>query len=199
MPYAMTHLIIAMNLSEIFREAITDLPQFLLGSIAPDAVHNRENYISDYKKAAHLSVGDEPWGMISNDEEWADNVINTICQNLNSNNLDFVLGYGSHILADIYNNSAIWTPYRLAYPDEIKKGYAGLYNQECSKIEIELALTYEKRDFLWQNLRIAHGVGFAGVIHAVEIEKQKDIILNVWYKDKSRPDLSENAFITYGA
>ena len=197
MPFAMTHMIIAINISEIYHDSIKDMPQFLLGSIAPDAVHNRANYISDFKKITHLCVSGEPWGMITNDDEWADNVLHILSNNIKSENSDFVLGYCTHVLADIYNNSTLWTPYRLAYPEEVKKGYGGLYYQDLSKIDVELALTYDKREYLWQSLLISHGVDIAGIIFASEIDKQKAYILNDWYMGKSRQDLSENTFVTY--
>ena len=53
MPFAMTHLIISQNIAQRFANQIQGLPQFYLGGIAPDAVHNRANYHSDYKKTAH--------------------------------------------------------------------------------------------------------------------------------------------------
>lgn len=54
MAFTMTHLIISKNISEIFDSHIKNLPQFYLGTIAPDTVHNRANYTSEYKKASHL-------------------------------------------------------------------------------------------------------------------------------------------------
>ena len=66
----MTHLIISENISKIFASRINSLPQFYLGSIAPDAVHNRTNYISDYKKASHLITGNEKWGFVTENDEW---------------------------------------------------------------------------------------------------------------------------------
>ena len=62
MPFTMTHLIIADNISNLFEKNIQNLPQFFLGSVAPDAVHNRANYVSDFKKDSHLCVGAEKWG-----------------------------------------------------------------------------------------------------------------------------------------
>ena len=43
MAFTMTHLIISENISEIFANRIESLPQYYLGSIALDAVHNRAN------------------------------------------------------------------------------------------------------------------------------------------------------------
>lgn len=66
MPFLMTHLHIAKNIYHRVPEAIKDLSQFYLGNIAPDAVHNRIGFTSEHKKASHLCVGNEGWGMVTN-------------------------------------------------------------------------------------------------------------------------------------
>ena len=196
MPYTMTHLIIADKVSKIFSKHIKNLPQFYLGNIAPDAVHNRANYISDYKKDSHLCVGDEKWGMITNNDEWKNSVINFLNNHKNSENHDFIVGYCCHILSDIYNNIALWIPFKQKYADEIDKGRNNLMMRETNMIDIELALTHEKRDIFWSNIKQSVGVDLAGIIYATEIEKQKDNILNTWYADKERPDLTSNEVVT---
>ncbi len=192
----MTHLHIAKNLYRLFPEKIKDLPQFYLGNVAPDAVHNRAGYIPDYKKASHLCVGDEPWGMLTNNEEWTENVLAFLDKNKDSDNYIFILGYCCHILADIYNNITVWTPFRLKYPDEIKKGLGGLYHQESGKVEIELALREENREDFWVYLEKASPVGLDNIIFEEEIEKHRENILNKWFKNKERPDISTNKLIT---
>ena len=68
MPYTMTHLIIADKVKNKLCKSNISLPQYYLGSIAPDAVHNRPGYISDWKKDSHLLLGDEEWGFMTNHE-----------------------------------------------------------------------------------------------------------------------------------
>lgn len=194
MPYAMTHLIIADNLSEIFANHIKNLPQFYLGNLSPDAVHNRANYISDYKKDSHLCVGEEKWGMITNNDEWKNSVISFLNNHKYSENRDFVLGYCCHILSDIYNNIALWIPFKQKYRDEIEKGFGP--QEETNKVDIELALTHEKKDIFWLNIQHSTGVDIADIIYATEIEKQKDNILYLWYKNKERQDLTSHKIIT---
>ena len=197
MSFTMTHLIIADRINSIFVKEITNAPQFYVGSIAPDAVHNRLDYISDYKKASHLCVGEERWGMITNNDEWNNSIIHFFNKHKKTENQDFVLGYCSHILADMYNNITVWTPYRLKHPDELEKGYGNLHHQESNKMDIELALTHERKDFYMSNLRKSISVDFDGIIYAIEIEKQKDLIFNTWYKDKQRQDIKSNKLVTY--
>jgi hypothetical protein len=195
MPFTMTHLIIADNLSVILSKHIKNLPQFYLGNIAPDAVHNRNNYISDYKKDSHLCVGDEKWGMITNNDEWEKSVINFLNRYKEVENQDFILGYCCHILSDIYNNMTRWIPFKQKHAHEIEK-YGNLPHQESNKVDIELALVHEKRKFYWLNIKQSTGVDLADIIYAAEIEKQKDNILNRWYKDKKHQDLTANKVVT---
>jgi len=192
----MTHLIIADNISKVFTKHIKNLPQFYLGNIAPDAVHNRANYISDYKKDSHLCVGDEKWGMITNNDEWKSNVINFLNNHKNSEDYDFIVGYCCHILSDIYNNIALWIPFKQKYPDKIEKRADNLMLQETNMIDIELALTHEKKDVFFANIKQSADVDLVGIIYTAEIEKQKDNILNIWYADKERQDLTSNEVVT---
>ena len=194
MPYTMTHLIIADKLSEKFKDHIKNTPQFYLGNIAPDAVHNRSNYTSDHKRASHLCVGEEKWGMITNNDEWKNNVINFLDYHKNSDNRDFIIGYGCHIVADIYQNIALWTPFRQRYATD--RGITDLMMRETNMIDIELALTHEKRDVFWLNIQKSVGVDIEGIIYAAEIEKQKNNILNIWYADKTRQEITSNKIVT---
>ena len=192
----MTHLIISKNVSEIFKNQIESFPQFYLGSIAPDAVHNRANYVSEFKKASHLIAGTEKWGLITDNDEWESNIVTFLNKYNKSDNHDFILGYCSHVLSDMYNNINIWTPYRLKHADAFDKGYDNIHHHECNKIDIELALTYEGREDFWLHLANSNSVDMPGIIYAVEIDKQKDNILNSWYKDKERQDISSNKIRT---
>jgi hypothetical protein len=197
MPFTMTHLIIAENLSKVLAKHINNLPQFYLGNIAPDAVHNRANYISDYKKEAHLCVGDEKWGMVTNNDEWINSVIHFLNKYKKTENHDFILGYCSHIMSDIYNNITEWIPFKQNYQNWVEKGYTyGLYREEINKLDIELALTYKNRNDFWLNLEKSDGVDLENIVSAAEIEKQKENILYLWFKDKPLQDISSNKIMT---
>ena len=196
MPFIMTHLIIAKNLSEIYADQIKDIPQFYLGSAAPDAVHNRANYRSDYKKTSHLCVGEERWGYVTNNDEWEANIIAFMTNRIKSADRDFILGYCAHTLADLYNNVHSWTPFRLKYPDEAAKGYDNLHHRESELVDIELGLTYPGRDDFQRLLMASRSVDLPDIVYAEEIDKQRDLILNNWYVGKERPDVSRNMHVT---
>ncbi len=196
MPFQMTHLHIAKKIYQHNPEAISNLSQFFIGNIAPDAVHNRAGYVSDYKKTSHLCVGDESWGKHTNNDEWIENVLGFLRINRDSANYDFICGYCCHVLSDIFNNVNVWTPYRLKYPEELSKGYGGLYHQESEKVEIELALRKENKDDFWVHLEKAIPISIDGIIYAEEIEKHKENVLYNWYLNKEQQDTSANKLVT---
>jgi len=201
MAFTMAHLYIAKNIYEKIPDIIKikDLSQFYLGTIAPDAVHNRADYISDYKRASHLCVGDEPWGMVTNNDEWIANVLNFFCKNKNSDNFDFISGYCVHILTDIYNNIAVWIPFKQKYQYKPGKGYGNLYHQESETVDIELALKHENKKDFWIYLEKAKPINLDNldnIIFADDIEKQKENILYYWYKNQKHQDIASNKIIT---
>ncbi len=197
MPFTMTHLCVADRLGTLLMKDIQSVPQFFLGNISPDAIHNRPTFNYDYKKASHLCVGDERWGMITNNDEWLENVFSFMNKHKCSEQYCFILGYCCHILTDMYNNINVWTPFRQKYQEELEKGNLGRYRQESEKMDIELALTLENRHEIWRNLEESKGVDLEDIILAKEIELQKINILRNWYAGKDRQDLSLNEIVTY--
>ena len=84
----------------------------------------------------------------------------------------------------------------MEYPDELTKGYGGLYHQESEKVEIELALREENKNDFWVHLEKAKSTSLNEIIFAEEIEKHKENILYNWYRDKEHQDISSNKLVT---
>ena len=214
MPYTMTHLIIADKVSNTFTKQITNLPQFFLGNLAPDAVHQRAEYTSDFKKKSHLCPGPEPWGTTTDNEGWKQAVVDYLYSQEEFVNRDFILGYCCHLLSDIYNNMVVWMPFQEKYPEEAAKWSGNRFNNEVNKLDIELAITHKNRDFYWNTLRQSEGIDLPGqvrnrfssisecnsisfLVSAEETEKQKNWILTECYMGKERQDITANQFVTY--
>ncbi|GKX30893.1 hypothetical protein SH1V18_33730 [Vallitalea longa] len=192
MPFAMTHLLIAHNI-------IKDTPQiknpndFMLGSVAPDSVHNRSNYDSDMKFKSHLCVGNEKWGRVTNNDEWAKNVLAFLDKNRNANNKDFIYGYCCHILADIQNNIKIWTPFRKSIEGNSEKG--NMYHEESYIIDYELYLHPERKK-IWEYLEKSTAYDINDIVKESEINLMKQRILGESYVDRESIDVSENEYVT---
>lgn len=195
MPFAMTHLNIAYNI-------ISSTPQikkpcdFMLGAIAPDSVHFIENYNSNIKKKSHLCVGDEKWGRITNNQEWLSNVLDFLQQNKHTENIDFIYGYCSHILADIENNTKIWTPFLLENKETLKNGRGSRYHQESYDMDYELYLLNPQQKIIWEMLEEATCYDIPNVVGGDEINKMKQDTLHSRFFNRQSVDLSMNKYVT---
>jgi len=195
MPFAMTHLNIAYNI-------LSNTPQikkpcdFMLGALAPDSVHFRNNYNSDMKKISHLCVGDEKWGRLTNNEEWVKNVLAFLHKNDHIEKADFIYGYCSHILADIQNNIKIWTPFLLENKENLEKGMGSIYHQESFAMDYEMFLSSPQQKVIWEMLEEAIGYDIPNVVVGDEINKMKHNILHHQFLDRESVDVSMNKYVT---
>ena len=193
MPFPMIHLHIANNIATLNPEYIKSPPQFFLGTLAPDSVHFREEFIANDKKVTHLCVSDENWGEITNNDEWIDNVMSFLREHKNSENACFALGYAVHILADIYGNINIWTPFRLKMNLQMANYYGGEHHKRQAAVDFKLANEFEQKKEIWNLLEKSEVLTILGIVFAEDIEKQKRHILQVQYENVSSMQTTEVA------
>lgn len=195
MPFPMTHLSIAYNILRNTPQ-IKDSCDFLLGAIAPDSFHFSENYESGMKKASHLIVGDEKLGEVTNNEEWLENVLAFLQENMYMEKVDFIYGYCCHIIADIQNNIKIWTPFRLASLYTSEKGDDNDHHKEAYAVDNALYLLHQERETIMQILKNAVGYDIENIVVGKEIEKMKSHIFNGQFDCMKSTDLSSNKYVT---
>ncbi len=195
MPFAMTHLYIAYKI-------LSSTPQikkpcdFILGALAPDSVHFRENYNSDMKKKSHLCVGDEKWGSITNNREWLKNTLDFLRQNKDIEKEDFIYGYCSHILADLQNNIKIWTPFNMDNKQALEKGMGSIYHQESYNMDYVLYSSNPQQKIIWEMLDCATAYDIPNVVARDEINKMKHHILHNQFSDREFVDVTLNKYVT---
>ena len=194
MPFPMTHLLISHEIMLKTRK-IENHSDFILGSLAPDSVHFRDNYSSDYKLVSHLCVGKEKWGSVTNNDEWEDNILLFIERNNKFISKDFIYGYCSHILADIQNNRKIYLPFREEVNEELKHGEKSKYHHESSAIDNELSLD-NKISEIFKLLENSKTYEIEGLIYENELNKMKNRILFNQYTNVISKDLSKNKHVT---
>ena len=202
MAFTMSHLIIGDRIGKALSEHIGRMPQFLLGGIAPDAAHYKENSPADAKKLTHLCVGPEHWDKITNCDAWEDNALlflhtHFLQAHEDDPHRDFILGYVAHVLSDIVNNRVMWLPFLEQHPDAAEKGYVRQYIQESNAIDTVLALTYARQDAVWACLDRAVSVDLEGLLTADEIEKQRAYALRRRHLEVELPDHASHRFVTY--
>ena len=180
MAFPITHLIIAKKMLE--DNHIQDAESFLLGSIAPDAVHFRESFvgasmatIGQAKKITHLCpVSDEKWGSVTDNDGWLSLVQTFLSQDAKT---AFRLGYATHVLTDIYNNKTIWKDFWTNHPIEAKKGYKSAYYEDLKIID---ALLNENRPVMLdicETLSSAKPDRIDGLVSPGEVEAIKQSII----------------------
>ena len=178
MAYPFTHLIVAIKMME--HHEIQDTADFILGSIAPDAVHYRNGLvdasmtdIGKTKKISHLCpVSNEAWGACTDNEGWT-NCVKIFLEKKSA----FRMGYATHVLTDIYNNKTIWNNFRNNYPDEAKKGYKSVYYDDLRHIDMLLKNNKDFTETICEKLIISNPVSIEGLVNANEVDAIKQNML----------------------
>ncbi len=112
MSYPMVHLKVAYELLARYGGRIERPGDFLLGSVAPDAVHFHSEYDVSMKERSHLWKFGPRWGITLDSEGWRDAIYKFWKENRKAENRDFIAGYCVHLLTDWENDRSIWTPFR---------------------------------------------------------------------------------------
>ena len=136
MSYAMTHLLIADRYLD--NNPVENRELFMLGSIAPDAVHSRPDFTKRIKARSHCLQEEENWGEIYTEEpliKWYEMLRNfwreTSSLATDSDSMSFLKGYTLHILTDIYNNARFYGPCRIKFGLDSVDDFREAYRAEC--------------------------------------------------------------------
>ena len=219
MAFPITHLLVADALLSRYPRTDTDAAQFLLGALAPDAIHYRKDFagaemknIGAAKKITHLCpVSDERWGEVTDNEGWIECIkefahthtgsqtgrgaINS--QENSSAAYAQAEGYVVHALTDCYNNMTLWDRFRTQHPAEAAKGYASGYYRDLQEIDLRLYLAYVAGSKIERLLAMAEPCDMPGLVSAGEIRAIRDNILCENYKGRVPLDGYEYSFVTY--
>ncbi|MCL2571198.1 MAG: hypothetical protein FWE11_02245 [Defluviitaleaceae bacterium] len=198
MPFPLTHLLVADELLK--RRPKTEAGVFLLGSIAPDAVHYRKNASTEQeglgptKKITHLCpVSDEKWGYVTDNEGWIESIR---AFNQKTHHHPLYKGYAAHCLTDLYNNMTLWTIFRTNHPKEAAKGYKSDYYKDLNNIDQRLFKDMET-DHIWDQLKKSTPQDMPGLVTAQEIHDIRDNILYEQYKTPDENPNQDYHFLTY--
>ena len=196
MPFPISHLMIGYEIMQQ-TDRIKNPYEFMLGSIAPDAVHHRPDFERSLKSKSHLCVGEEPWGMVTRNEWWHQNILDFLEANKNHPNIDFIYGYCAHVLTDLQNNIKIWIPFRTNNGFTVGKGLSSRYHEESDKIDLEL---YHRpsRVEIWEilNRNDAVDCSMTDAFEYEDLEKIKNHLLTVQYVGRERQSLVGNTYVT---
>jgi len=188
MAFPFTHLCVAFHITKKLNLNIQEKADFLLGSIAPDAIHYRKSFlgaemknIGAAKKITHLCpVSDEKWGHVTENDKWSD-CVKDFLKPYNSNY--FAYGYAVHVLTDIQNNKSIWTEFRLTFPEEAAKGYTSGYYDDLKKIDSNLFWGLDCSSDILETLAKATSQELYGLVSLEEVDAIKNNIVHEHFKD----------------
>jgi len=199
MPFPLTHLCVSRKILES-RPGL-DPAQFLLGSIAPDAVHYRAEFqgaemsnIGATKKISHLCpVSDQKWGQVTDNDGW----IACVEDFLRGQDDSFAKGYAAHVLTDICNNLTLWNNFRTNHPEEAAKGYASKYYEDLRNIDSRLYNEHPAIPEIMNVLEKSAPVEMLALVTADEVSAIKHNLLYEHCKNISPNPLCEYHFVSY--
>ena len=128
MAQPMMHLLIADKIYTKNCSSICSYADFLLGSIAPDAVHVKKNYKREIKDISHYSFDSK------SNISFFDTFINEYST---SENKHFVVGYLVHLLSDMIWYHAVRVPFEEEFQKEPSQNMSmnEAYYADCEQIE----------------------------------------------------------------
>jgi len=134
--------------------------------------------------------------LVTNNTEWTENELKFLALNREREDIDFILGYCAHILADIRNNIYNLYSFRLAHRQELASGPASVFYKEASAINLLLYQTHPERNAIWELLKQSQCVDLYGVADSLDMEKMKASILYDQFSSTETSDLSINKCVT---
>ena len=196
MSYQMTHLEVAYRLFDKYIW-IEDGAEFLLGAIAPDAVHFHEEYRLKLKEQSHLWDCGPRWGITLDSDKWKRNVLDFWNIHKTDPNRDYIAGYCVHILTDWLNDIKIWAPFRNEnMQDEDVEDIYHIYGQEAYRGDQWLFHESNNSEKIMSLLAESRVYSIENLVRQKDVETQKKHILSDQYKNKDNYDISSHCYCT---
>jgi hypothetical protein len=172
MPWPMVHFAIATKVS-----LSSPSPNFLLGSIAPDAIHMRVNMTREDKGHTHL---------VSEDTFPSIEIIKTNClyyldKNCETIWKEYILGYFAHIYADLRWTETVYAEFGNNYRGD-KKDIRKIYNNEVSQIEFNLLKSEDWAHSIISELQQSKAFTIEPFVTKTEVSQYRALKLD-WLRD----------------
>lgn len=175
MAFTMTHVLAAEKVLE-YLPAVSDYSTYILGTIAPDAVHANPNYTVELKERSHLFTHGLRWGEIDNWEKaqlWIGNIKEYYWENRYRYNNDFLSGYIVHLIVDVYSSMYFYTPFIKSIKSDYERTMETYKKESYGTNSYLLSLYMEKKD-LRSVLQAGEAVTLEGIIKKEDIERRID-------------------------
>ena len=190
MPLPMVHLAVAVQMHEM--EGNSPSPDFLLGSIAPDAIHMHPDSGHDDKQRVHLSETHDP-------HHGRARLLLAQYRSDNVSAMGFAEGYVAHILTDHLWAETVVDSFCKSIPSHLStQEQRSLYYLETDQIDFDLYHQMPWRPEVWTKLAAAQPRDFALSLTAEEIGQWRDRTL-IWFEELKQEPMIEPVHITRAA
>lgn len=186
MAHPIMHLLIADKIYSNKSSNIQSYGDFLLGSIAPDAVHEKENYTREIKDISHYRF----------DKRSSFGHFDTFMEAYaTQENRDFVMGYLVHLLSDMIWYHAVRVPFKEAFmqapSQRMSKNQA--YYADCEQITQVL---FEEKNVasIIEALNSSKAYTLESLIDAEDVEAWRDRVV-MEYQDRKKT-VEDKQYIT---
>lgn len=199
MSLQMIHMEIAYRLLQYLPQ-VKHPAEFILGSVAPDAVHMAMHFDVNRKVNSHLFEGCGPWGDTQDYDRWMRN-INAFLEKVmavesESARRDFALGICVHCLTDYWNDIGIWRKAQGVYLQTMPFGkFKEAYYRELRNIDWWLYQNGKNTAAVREMLAGAVSFAIEGLVDREELERQRAHLLYEQY-EVDAVDITRNYFFT---
>ena len=200
MSYTMTHIYIAENVASKIK-GITDFPTYLLGAIAPDAVHARDDYGPSHKEKSHLFTEGLRWGRIENETQvgaWENSIREYYNAHKAGPDYDFHLGYTVHLFSDVYSSMNFYAPLVKAFNGEVERVKPQFWKENFGYNYL-LYLKYSADHDLRSTLNAGKPVTIDGAVTAEDIEKRVKLLFEQEFTERDISDMDTYTICTHEA
>ncbi len=194
MSFQMTHMQIAYNLIDIF--GINEgKEEFILGSVAPDAVHFRDDFVITEKVHSHIFEGCGPWGDTQDYKKWITNIEAFKSQYVETEQeirfKAFKLGMCVHCITDYCNDVYIWRNLQRKFiPPMTIEEFKSEYYPEALSVDKWLFQNSTDTIEILEMLKKAQCYEIEDYTHVDDLLKLKDNLLNNQYNLDRKIDVS---------
>ena len=185
MAFQMIHMEIAYRLLNRI-PWITNRADFILGSVAPDAVHMKADFCMEQKVHSHMFEGCGEWGDTQDYNRWERNVTSFLYKlGTRKEEKEFTaLAYGLcvHCFTDYWNDLRIWRKLQSEnIPPMTPEQFRAEYYPEAKGIDRWLYQNSEHTEAIRKLMTEAVAHDIHGLVEKKTLEQQREYLLNVQY------------------
>ena len=192
MPLPMVHLAVAVTMLPDLQDPRA--PGFLLGSLAPDAIHMRPGWTPDDKRRVHLFLSS------TDITDGAQDAARALLVHWREQGValgPLQVRYATHVLTDLLWRARVWFPLRSSLPADMDYAQGrALYYRETDEIDREIFETAPWRDQVWRLLAEAQPADVPGMVSVTEIALWRKRTLG-WF-DHLAPAVVPPRYLTTG-